>query len=393
MHIAFVTTCLEPGRDGVGDYTRDLAAACIRMGHTCTLLAVNDSRIDAVREQPQAARGIAVETLRLPASASWPERIEAARAWLARSPADWLSLQFVPYGFHPKGLVAGLGERLAPLLGAARNRQLMFHELWIGAERGTSLKNRLVGWAQRRAVVSFVRRMSPHVIHTSNEAYRSLAADSGMRAELLPLCGSIPIAQSTDPQWLASEWLKLGVSAEYVTPRERCWWFGVFGSIHPEWAPEPLFSYIAEAAERAQRRVLISSVGRQGSGAGLWRDLQARYGSRFAFCTFGEREPLEVSRFLGGLDFGIATTPWQIIGKSATAAAMIDHGLPVIVSRDDVQLRLSAPPTLRGEPLLHKMDSTLPQWLAGTPARAAPRDGLANLAERFLRDLKAAPGR
>jgi hypothetical protein len=390
MHIAFLTTCLEPGKDGVGDYTRDLAAACVRLGHSCTLLAVNDRYVDEIRKESQTARDMEIEALRLPALASWTGRAWAAKQWLARRPPDWLSLQFVPYGFHPKGLVGGLDERLAPLAATARHVHVMLHELWIGAERGASLKHRMVGFLQRRGVTSLVRRLSPGVIHTTNDAYRSLSEAVGIRAKLLPLCGSIPIATHTDPQWLETEFLKLGVPAAHVKPREECWWFGMFGSLHPEWAPEPVFSHIAEAASRAHRRVVVSAIGRQGAGTPLWRSLQERYGSRFAFAALGERSPREVSMFLQGLDYGIATTPWQLIGKSATVAAMVDHGLPVIVSRDDVRLRLSQEPRSSAEPLLYRMDAQLPRWLLGQSSRAPARDGLARLADTFLSDLSAA---
>jgi hypothetical protein len=97
-----------------------------------------------------------------------------------------------------------------------------------------------------------------------------------------------------------------------------------------------------------------------------------------------------VSAFLQGVDLGIATTPWEIIGKSATAAAMVDHGLPVIVSRDDVRFRVPSEPT--PEPLLYKMDSRLPQWLISGPGRQAARSRLPGMADTFLSDLEAVSG-
>jgi hypothetical protein len=49
-----------------------------------------------------------------------------------------------------------------------------------------------------------------------------------------------------------------------------------------------------------------------------------------------DEQPVEqISSVLHTADFGIATTPLALIGKSATAAAMFDHGLPVIVNRED----------------------------------------------------------
>ena len=42
MKVVFVTSCLEPGRDGVGDYTRSLAEESTKLGHRAGLLALQD---------------------------------------------------------------------------------------------------------------------------------------------------------------------------------------------------------------------------------------------------------------------------------------------------------------------------------------------------------------
>ena len=42
MVILFLTGCLQPGKDGVGDYTRLLARECIRQGQACCLIALDD---------------------------------------------------------------------------------------------------------------------------------------------------------------------------------------------------------------------------------------------------------------------------------------------------------------------------------------------------------------
>ena len=135
MNLVFLTSCLEPGRDGVGDYTRLLAEASAQRGHRAGLVALNDRYVSW-------QRGPA--TLRFGPGLSWEERIEQARQFLVEFETDWVSVQFVAYGFHPKGLAWGLGERLA---GLARGRlvHLMLHELWIGAEKGARLKPRLIG--------------------------------------------------------------------------------------------------------------------------------------------------------------------------------------------------------------------------------------------------------
>ncbi len=43
MRLAFVTGRLEPGSDGVGDYTRTLAVECARRGHAVCLLSLDEN--------------------------------------------------------------------------------------------------------------------------------------------------------------------------------------------------------------------------------------------------------------------------------------------------------------------------------------------------------------
>ncbi|MBV8144369.1 MAG: glycosyltransferase [Gammaproteobacteria bacterium] len=387
MRICFITSSLEPGRDGVGDYTRDLAAACLTQGWCeARLIALNDQHIAAAVAERQAARGAALETLRLPASAPWPDRVLSARGFLQQRPADWVSLQFVCYGFHKKGIAIGLARHLAPLIGQ-RCLHVMLHELWIGARRGAALRERLVGSLQRRAVCSLMTKLQPAVIHTSNTSYVQLLSEVGIHASLLPLCGSIPIAAEPDATWLERQLLDAGAPLPSAAPACHQWRFGVFGSLSDLWSPEPLFTYIADAAQRAQRVVSVISIGRIGPGERLWRDMQARYGQHFRFARLGERSVAEISMFLQSIDFGIATTPWQLIGKSASTAAMLDHGLPIIVSRDDVDVGAH---NLQGhDPLLQRMTAALPEWLLQV-RRRSPRESLSTMAARFTADIRAA---
>ena len=385
--IAFVTGCLEPGRDGVGDYTRDLAAECVRAGHDCLLVALNDPHASGERdERSQSARGVTLPALRLHAAQPWDARFAAAARSLDAAAADDVSYQFVPYALHPKGIVTGLE---APLAKLARGREthLMCHELWVGAERGATLRHRLVGRLQRAAVLRLVRELAPRVVHTSNAAYRELLALAGVPARVLPLCGSVPVAEPPPAEWLAQELLARGVPAEFTGSGEPVWRLGVFGSIHPGWAPEPLLDAVVAEARRAGRRVLLVSIGRQGHGAETWTRLGRRRSAGFATCTLGERNGRELSWFLQSIDVGVATTPWALIGKSATVAAMLDHGLPVVVPRDDVNFGFKLPPP--DDALLHRYEPDFARRMASGLLRREPVDGAALLAARFLVDLHA----
>jgi hypothetical protein len=385
MRIAFITSSLAPGKDGVGDYTRDLAAACESLGRSCVLLALNDRHIDRPSEQRQSARGTTLESLRLPASTPWAERLLTAQRWLERERPDWISLQMVAYGYHRKGLIGPLCRRLAPLVGA-RPLHVMLHELWIGMERGAPLRRQLIGAMQRQAVLALIRHMRPALVHTSNAAYAKLLAIRGVQARLLPLCGNIPVAARPDMEWLGHELIKLGVPIEPALSRDRCWRFGMFGSLHPGWTPEPLFTQIAEVAARAGREVVITSIGRRGPCDSLWQAMQRRYGERFFLAALGERDANEVSVFLQSVDFGVALTPWQLIGKSGATAAMLDHGVPIVVSGEDVDYGLES--LAPASTLLYRLDANFPRWLHSAKGQP-PRSRLSDMAAQFVADVEA----
>jgi hypothetical protein len=389
VRLTFITSSLAPGKDGVGDYTRELASSCQSLGARCALVALNDHRIERTCEETQSARGESLLCLRLPASDPWPERQRIAEGWLSDNSTDLISLQFVAYGYHPKGIVRGLDRLLAAVIGD-RPLHLMLHELWIGAERGAPLRRRLIGTVQRRYVLAMIQALAPRLIHTSNAAYASLLRARRVEAGLLPLCGSIPIIPNPDPHWLGRELTRLGVAPERAMSRDRCWRFGIFGTMLSFWSPEPLFSYIAEAARCSGREVIVAAIGRTGPGATLWQSLQHQYGGRFSFAALGERSAEEISRFLQSIDFGIAMTPWQLIGKSGTTAAMLDHGLPVVVSRDDVHFDVASGPahTPPLSPLLHRVDQNCPRWLLAAK-REPPCDHWPETARRFLAEIEA----
>lgn len=353
MKIAFVTSSLEPGRDGVGDYTTLLAAECVRRGHTVLQLALNDRHTDtAVRDS---------SLLRLPAALPWNERVAESRRWLDAFAPDFVSLQFVCYGFHPRGII---GPQLERILTGHRLHVFM-HELWVGEETGASWRHRFTGLLQRRRVLALIRSLDVRAIHTSNDAYVHLLARRGLSAHVLPLFGSLPLPGAG------------------IVPRNDRFVCAMFGTLHPVWPPEPLFARLRECG----RPVTIAHAGQIGAGAALWNRLEREYASAFTFERLGELPPQGVADFLASAHFGIATTPRALIGKSASAAAMLEAGLPLIVNRDDVRFRGLASPA--DDPRLLSADADLPARLRSTP-RCDPRLRLPEVAGQFLAELEAA---
>ena len=372
MRLLFLCSCLEPGRDGVGDHVRLLAAACAKQGATVALLAANDPFIDA----PDETMG-GIPTLRLPVRMPWPERLEKIGAFRKKFAPDWISLHLVSYGFQPRGLLGKLADVFCGMAGDTPV-QLMFHELWLGGGEPTPWRHKLTGFFQRRGILRLLERLRPRVVTTSNPVYATMLRAHGIEATILPLFGNVPMGHEP------------GYEISIDRDNREAWWDGVFfGGLPAEWEPEPFFGMLLEAASQAQRKVCLILLGRAGmAGEELWRKMSASYHDRILFVSLGEVRVETISACLREADFGVAASPWQLIGKSGSAAAMLDHGLPVIVTRDDFQPYLPGDQPPSADPLFHRLDRTLPARLAaGLPKRPA-RPRVDEIAAQLLSLLK-----
>jgi hypothetical protein len=353
MKIAFVTSSLEPGRDGVGDYTTLLAEECTRQGHVVVRLALNDRHIERSSREP----GL----LRLPASQEWTARVIEARQWLEDFAPDFVSLQFVCYGFATRGLAGRIARHLRTLL-SGWPLHVFMHELWLGEECGASWKDRAMGWLQRQGVLGLLRGLDTRVVHTSNTTYTHLLARHGVAAQRLPLFGSLPLPDAS------------------LRPPEDHLALVLFGTLHPVWPPEPLFSTL----RTIEQPIVLTHVGNIGSGAALWVRLAEQYKSAFSFRRLGELPPPQIADVFAQSHFGIATTPWALIGKSASVAAMLDCGLPVIVNRNEARYS-GLPEAAPEDPFLLLLDPQLPSQLRAA-SRRPPQLQLPEIAARFLAD-------
>ena len=156
MQVIFLCGSLEPGRDGVGDYVRRLAMELMQQGHQSGAVALNDKHITHEISSVQQAALQELPVLRLPSV--WPanKRFEHAQRWIDDFGPDWLSLQFVPFSFHSKGLPLDLASRLASL-GRGRSWHIMIHELWVGMDCESPLKHKLWGSIQRLLILCVTR--------------------------------------------------------------------------------------------------------------------------------------------------------------------------------------------------------------------------------------------
>jgi glycosyltransferase involved in cell wall biosynthesis len=355
VKILFIVGSLEPGKDGVGDYTRSLAGECERLGHATFLMSLNDSWID------KPSRGN--RSLRLPSTMPWASRIKKGRTFVTENQPNLVSLQYVPYSFHPAGLGFALPKIVQAIIGRVP-AHLMLHELWIGSQIGAPFKVKVFGFCQRKIIKSLVTGIACRIIHTSNAVYARLLSRHRINAKILPLFGSVPVLPNA-----------------VVTPRDdNALRLGLFGSIHPEWQPDELFARLQAFGKLIQ----VYHIGRIGPGESLWNEIVECYETEIQFERFGEQSFENISQFFLSVDLGVATTALSLIGKSSSVAAMLDHGLPVIVSRNDIHFR-GIPEDLASERLISVDKSFIDRVKA--VKRLNPEPSLPKIARQFLDDL------
>jgi hypothetical protein len=367
MKILFLTPSLAFGRDGLADYSLLLAGELRRRGHEAALFGwrghagvPTDGESRSIPMLGEASNGSPWRR--------WASAIEEFQP-------DWVSAQFVTFGYHPRGLPFEFAQRLPSAIGG-RKTQLMLHEIWSGLRVDKRWRESLLGALQRWLILRMVRRLRPAALHTSIEYYRRLLGRSKVEAKLLPIFGNVPVTEANADAWLTP------LLPEPCRSAGGAILICSFGSIHnpPVWIE--LLRRVNVALARLGRRACVALVGGRGRGSLLE---QAASFERIHFLELGMRPAKEVDQILNSCHFGLATTPMDALGKSSSAIAMAEHGLPLLVQGG---FRLSAielppPPHMALVDLdKREFDPSMPRL----PRRAL----LESTADALLADLHAA---
>lgn len=323
MKTIFICSSLEPGNDGVGDYTRKLACALINCGHKAAIIAINDRRLNAdVWQGKQTDNDTETEVLRLSTELPWRKRLGKAKAFAIAFDADWISLQYVPFGFHLKGLPFNLGNKLKQL--ETRQRwHIMFHELSVN--KNDSIKFKLWSFLQMRIIQSFLKLLRPALITTNTELYRLRLKELGYSSKLLPLFSNINrVSPAPEPFY--------DIIPEFLLKNRKNYLIGtLFGSFDfKRWDIRSLLNKFSGDYCKNGKKPVIASIGKMPYGITCWQTLQHEYPS-IIFLTFGMQDAGFISYWLSAYtDFGILTTLPELAGKSGSFMAYKEHGLPVV---------------------------------------------------------------
>lgn len=315
MKIIIICGSLEPGRDGVGDYSRRLAGELIRQGHEAQIISLNDKYVSSKIVEKQNDFSTEIICLRLPSKYSWTQRIFESNIFISDYNPEWISLQFVPFSFHEKGLPIGLGSKLKKL-GIGRKLHVMFHEIWGGNHMNAPKKAKILGFFQKRIIKSLCSEIKFDVIHTQSTVYLKELNAEAISAYRLPLFSNIPNLNSL-PDF--NEWTRINAKDLELI---------VFGTIH---AKAPIEDFIKEVgiwSRNNKVNLVLNFIGNCGPEQDKWLSLWEQEG--FQANVFGSASAESISMVLKRSAIGITSTSYLLTEKSGSVCAMLEHGLPVL---------------------------------------------------------------
>ncbi len=318
MKIIFICSCLEPGKDGVGDYARRLAATIKTEGHEASIIALNDRFVKENIYGYQSADGVNISTLRLSNKYSYGVRFAEARQWVKLQNPDWLSLQYVPFGFNNRGLPAGFAKRLCKLSNGVK-WHLMLHELWVGMEDTATLKLTVWGLAQKLLIKRMINRLLPAAIHTQSRLYQAQMKKLGVDVSYLPLFSNISNVKKNNRYCLAKN--TPDASGRGIN-------LVMFGAIHPTSPIEQFAADVSEYAKQTGLEIRLLIIGRNGDEQHKWANTWQARGMEVRL--LGEQTESTISEMLLQSSIGLTTTVGAKVEKSGSVAAMFAHGLPVL---------------------------------------------------------------
>ena len=228
---------------------------------------------------------------------------------------DLISFQFSPYAFSNYGIIGNSLINFAKVLKNYRVH-INFHEIWIGDYPNAPLKEKLIGWFQKREIKIFLKITRPQLVTCSNSAALDRLRSEKINAKFLYLFGNITYSKSE------------------INCIENLVKVAIFGTLYEKFPYDLLIKRLKEISDIQKRKLQIRIIGRQREGKGLTLLKNLAQQSLFRIHECGEQSTDSISHELQSCDLGVCTTPYDILGKSGATAAMLEHGLPIIAFND-----------------------------------------------------------
>ena len=313
MKIIFLCGSVEPGKDGVGDYTRRLSGELIRIGHSIQIISLCDEHVAIFTSKEQEEDEIKVIVHRIPISSSNYQRNIWCQDVINKFKPDWISLQFVPYSFNPKGLPFWLPSFLKKLEGNHK-WHIMFHELWLGIDIESSFRHKCIGKLQQLIVKKMIQSTLPNFVSTQNKLYQFFLKSLRINADCLPICGNIPLTG------------KKSETTEFTQ-------FVLFGTIHPGAPFKDFIEDLVTKTNEFSKPIKFVFIGKNGQELSNCTNILEN--QSICYDVLGTQSESVISQILINSDYGISTTPYFQTEKSGVFAAYREHRINTIcVSRE-----------------------------------------------------------
>jgi hypothetical protein len=348
MKALFICTSLEDGEDGVGDYVKKLCVECKTYGVSSFIVALKDKYVFEV----QSGVSENIPFWRIPAQISIKQKEKKVKEIFDNiGHLDWVSLQFVHYGFNSKGIINRYINPLTRLFKPYKVH-IMMHELWVGEERQANIKNKLLGKLQKFFILSLIKNIKPQAVQTSTPLYQKILGYYGVKAEILPIFSNIGFHNDIDFGTITSSWPFLNSRNDYFI---CC----LFGSIYyKSWDMADLFKLLANKGNEDGKKIMIISLGKISYGNEFWRNLPSKY-PELEFLTIGPQSEIFISNWLNNyVDYGIITTPAIIAGKSGSYMAFFERGIPIFCKKNELSFNFKISDDLIDKNLIQVSDNT-----------------------------------
>ncbi|WP_369765678.1 hypothetical protein [Flavobacterium sp. WC2429] len=312
MNIVFLCGSLDPGKDGVGDYTRRLAGELIRQGNSCTIVAIMDKGVQERIDEIQESEFTPITVLRLPISNGYQLNCIEAKPWVDNFNPDWISLQYVPFSFHSKGLPFGLGKSIQQL-NQGRKLHIMFHELWIDRTRGNPLKKKILSYFQQYQTYRLASMTKPLCVHTHLPLYQRKLWQINIDAKPLPLFSNFKTIEKLESKKETTVFKMAFFSQIRTLP-------AIFDFIN---------AFSLELLDKGFSPELVLIGGNKVKMESMVSIFKMACPDLNSVTYTGFLDESAVLKTIGECDLGISPVPQHVIGKSGSVAAFFSQTVPV----------------------------------------------------------------
>lgn len=307
MTIVFICGSVEPGRDGVGDYTLRFARELLQQGHRVALIAINDRHVTTQQNALQVIDGTPLPVLRIPSRVDIQVKYRSAKAYLDAFDPGLVSLQFVPYAFQDKGLPFAM-LNLFFRLREGRQWHIMFHETWIGVPHLFAIKSMVVATLQKFMIKRMLRQLNPAFVHATIPSTARRIRALGWQVKELPLFSNIPIIKNSQHQ------------------ADRIFRVGFFSQVEDQAQVTDFLVALRKMLVEHNLRLEVLLIG---GNTEKMQQYASRLGQLENFsgavhCTGVLGEP-ELSAALQRCTIGCTPVPRHAVGKSSSIATFIAH--------------------------------------------------------------------